>query len=270
MNFLHQKQSKRTGQSRLESGRRCCKSPMRGRQPRCQDNFSLFIEYQSMRLLNRDEMQCVAGGQSYRTPGGNTVNVSANLSDAQVTTVGKIVDYGYSHRMLPDEVSTAVNQAFYESSLGAITSNPSNPNVQGLYQYDATTWDSLGHSALNRSSTDDQIAAMYSDIRSFEVRWAAGRQAGSIPTSLLLEDYIEIKHHLGSNSTNWSSPVLNDYHGKVTVLGFTSVSNNGTTGGGAETGGSAGSGSNTGGGGAGGGTTGPGTVTVGPPKHIER
>ncbi|WP_150115666.1 hypothetical protein [Xanthomonas phaseoli] len=220
-----------------------------------------------MRLLTKEEEVCVSGGRSYRTAGGNTVNVAANLSDAQIATVGQIVDYGYSHRMLKSEVTTAVNQAFYESSLGTITSNPTNPNVQGLYQYDASTWDYLGHSSLNRSSTDDQIAAMFDDIRSFESRWASGRQNGSIPKTLLLEDYIEIKHHLGPNSTNWSSPVLQDYHGKVTVLGFSSVSA-GSTGSGGEAGGSSGGGITVGGSSGGSPSTGTGSVTVGPPKNI--
>jgi uncharacterized membrane protein YgcG len=223
-----------------------------------------------MRLLTKEEEVCVAGGRSYRTAGGNTVNVAANLSDAQIATVGQIVDYGYSHRMLKAEVTTAVNQAFYESALGTITSNPTNPNVQGLYQYDASTWDYLGHSSLNRSSTDDQIAAMFDDIRNFESRWAAGRQAGSIPKTLLVEDYIEIKHHLGPNSTNWSSSVLQDYHGKVTVLGFSSVSadSTGSGGGGGEAGGGSSGGSSGGGSSGGGSSTGSGSVTVGPPKNI--
>ncbi|KAG1078228.1 hypothetical protein G6F57_013640 [Rhizopus arrhizus] len=107
---------------------------------------------------------------------------------------------------------------------------------------------------------------MYDDIRNFESRWAAGRQAGTIPTTLLIDDYVEIKHHLGPNSTQWSSPVVSDYNGKVTVLGFTSVSTGTTAPPDGSTGG-AGSGGHSGGGGGGssGGTGG--TVIVGPPQR---
>ncbi|MDF2480343.1 MAG: Uncharacterized protein K0R79_700 [Stenotrophomonas indicatrix] len=219
-----------------------------------------------MRPLSKEEEASVSGGRTYKTPAGNTVKFNASLSDAQAATLGQIVDYGKAHNMLAPEIRMAVNQAFYESSLGSMTSNPTNSNVQGLYQYDANTWDYLGHGALDRSSTNDQIAAMYDDIRNFESRWAAGRQAGTIPTTLLIDDYVEIKHHLGPNSTQWSSPVVSDYNGKVTVLGFTSVSTGTTAPPDGSTGG-AGSGGHSGGGGGGssGGTGG--TVIVGPPQR---
>ncbi|MFD0132305.1 hypothetical protein ACFVHT_25695, partial [Bacillus subtilis] len=143
-----------------------------------------------MRPLSKEEEASVSGGRTYKTPAGNTVKFNASLSDAQAATLGQIVDYGKAHNMLAPEIRMAVNQAFYESSLGSMTSNPTNSNVQGLYQYDASTWDYLGHGALDRSSTNDQIAAMYDDIRNFESRWAAGRQAGTIPTTLLIDDYV--------------------------------------------------------------------------------
>ncbi|KAG1382665.1 hypothetical protein G6F59_017838 [Rhizopus arrhizus] len=60
-----------------------------------------------------------------------------------------------------------------------MTSNPTNSNVQGLYQYDASTWDFLGHGALDRSSTNDQIAAIRNDSDYPSDRRLRGDQAPS-------------------------------------------------------------------------------------------
>lgn len=154
------------------------------------------------------------------SPGGVTYEYDANLSPAQLALVDKIVDYGQTHNYTAAQIEIAVRQGFYESSLGTITSNPTNSNVQGLYQYDAQTWADRGHGGMDRSSANDQIAAFFGDIRYYETRYANGIANGQIPASLPFEHYMEVKHHLGSNSTNWTSPVIQDYQNKSNALGF--------------------------------------------------
>lgn len=114
-----------------------------------------------MRPLSKEEEASVTGGRTYRTPAGNTVKFNASLSDAQAATLGQIVDYGKAHNMLAPEIRMAVNQAFYESSLGSMTSNPSNPSVQGLYQYDP----SAAFHWISCSSTETDHSAPGSALR---------------------------------------------------------------------------------------------------------
>ncbi|WP_184429137.1 hypothetical protein [Xanthomonas campestris] len=224
---------------------------------------------EKMRALKMEEMHLVSGGGAYTTPGNNSYATGANLSQAQSNTAATIVDYGLSHGFLFSDIKIAVNQAFYESSLGTMESNPSNSSVQGLYQYNAATWSDLGHSALNRASDSDQVAAMYSDIVAFHSRYNSGIGSGAIPSTLTFENYIEVKHHLGSNSTDWNSAVINDYQGKVTILGLTTIvqgpAHGGATGGG--NGGGGGGGSPGSSGSAGGSS---GSVTVGGPTPVHK
>ena len=186
------------------------------------DAPNAYFTFTSMDFAFSPPDNAGGGGTSdpiHTTPGGHAYHYSANLSADQLKILDKIVDYGFAHGYYPYEIGLAVKEAFYESALGLLRTNPTNSDVEGLYQYDSSTWSTF-HRNLNRGSDDDQISAFYSDIRKFETRYVYGTAAGTIPISLSMEDYIEIKHHLGDNNQDWTSPVVNDYEQKSGQLGF--------------------------------------------------
>lgn len=159
--------------------------------------------------------------EEHVTPGGHhyIVNGDLHLSDKQIAMINKIVDYGFSHGYGTQAMDVAVRQAFYESSFGKIVDNPTNSSVKGLYQYDANTWHDLGHDGMDRSSDSDQIKAMYQDIDKYWNRWESGASQ-QVPGNYTFEKYMEVKHHLGNNSTDWNNSVVNDYTNKSNNLGF--------------------------------------------------
>lgn len=158
----------------------------------------------------------LAAGAVHTTPGGTSYTTHLNLNQTQVQTIDQIVDYGNSHGKTATEIKIAVNQAFYESSLGTMNSNGSH---FGLYQYSNSTW-SETHGDLNINSQSDQVTAIYQDLATFEARYATGQANGAIPGSLSFDDYFEIKHHLGGNSTDWTNPVINGYESASSNLGY--------------------------------------------------
>jgi hypothetical protein len=162
----------------------------------------------------------MGGPEVHETPAHHQYTIAADLTSAQEAIIGKIIDYGMAHNRSLSEIRMVVNQAFYESSLGALEHNPTNSSVAGLFQYDAATWDALGHSDLNRMNDDDQIVAMFQDLFRYEFRYVTGQLDDTIPDSLSLDDYFEIKHHLGNNSTDWGSSVVTEYEQKTTELGL--------------------------------------------------
>jgi hypothetical protein len=70
-----------------------------------------------------------------------------------------------------------------------------------------------------RTNDTDQIAAMFRDVGSFSARYAAGTSNGAIPKSVTFEQYVETKHHAGSNSTSWDL-YKRDYDHKVRNFGL--------------------------------------------------
>lgn len=157
-------------------------------------------------------------GTTHTTLGHNSWHTDIKLDKDQTLIVDHIVDYGISHGFTDEQISDVVKQAFNETTLGKFES-ANNPH-DGLFQYDATTWNALGHGNLNMYSNDDQIQAMFDDLAKFLVRYNSGVASGSIPASLSFEDYFELKHHGGSNSTDWDSPYIKEYHSHSDKLGF--------------------------------------------------
>jgi hypothetical protein len=153
------------------------------------------------------------------TPKGARFSTAIHLSSAQAAMAAKIIDYGNVHGFRPDQITTAVNQAFYESSLGTLE-HQSSGKVVGLFQYDAATWRDLGHGALNRNSDADQIIAMYDDIARYESRYDEAEGTGALRKSVFFERYLEVKHHLGNNSTSFFHDVVEEYNVRVQNLDF--------------------------------------------------
>ena len=147
------------------------------------------------------------------TPGGRRYATKLALSSSQKAVLEAIIDYGAANGLPNHYIKIAVYQAFYESSLGEIRNNPTNSDVKGLFQWDSSTW-AEDHSGKNRFSDSDQIAAMYEDIGKFEQRWSAKRATNEIPSEVTFSDYVEIKHHLGKNSTDWTATAVSDYNKK--------------------------------------------------------
>ena len=157
---------------------------------------------------------------THLTPGGTPYHYSVSLSAEQLEILDKIIDYGRSHFFSPEFVQIAVNQAYYESALGLLTTNPSNSDVRGLYQYDSATWLNLGHGELDRTSIADQIRAFYADLLRYSTRYTIGINNNDIPSSLNFASYMEIKHHLGNSSIDWSNAVVAQYNQRSAQFGF--------------------------------------------------
>ena len=64
-----------------------------------------------------------------------------------------------------------------------------------------------------------RIAAMFRDVGSFSTRYATGLATEAIPKGVTFEQYIETKHHAGSNSTSWDL-YKKDYDHKVGRFGL--------------------------------------------------
>lgn len=160
----------------------------------------------------------------HATKGGHKYYYLARLSAAQIAVLDQIVDYGYSQGYSTAVVTIAVNEAFYESSLGSLESNPTNQKVAGLYQYNSSTWHDFGHDNLNRQSDTDQIVAMYQDIAHFSSRYTQKQATGEIPGSITFPEYIEIKHELGPNYDKFNTTTvveaIKKYEAKVADLRF--------------------------------------------------
>lgn len=163
------------------------------------------------------EFHTSAGGHGY------VVHDNVHLSESQIKVVEQIIDYGFSHGYSPGSINVMIGQAFYESSLGSLRNNPTNPNVTGLFQYDANTWNDLGHGATDRFSDAAQIAAMYKDLDKYWARYETNTTAGAMPTGLSFAEYFEVKHHLGNSSTDFTNPVVAEYEAKEKYLGFSVV-----------------------------------------------
>jgi len=165
-----------------------------------------------------DGLQFIKGPTTYSTAGGHQFSTLEALKPVQLSTASSIVDYGRAHGF-PDNVTQVVlNQAAYESSLGRLTSNSGNSSVTGLFQYDQPTWNQRGHSGV-RTSDADQIAAMFRDVGGFSTRYATGLANGAIPKGVTFEQYVETKHHAGSNSTSWDL-YKKDYDRKIGRFGL--------------------------------------------------
>jgi hypothetical protein len=142
------------------------------------------------------------------------------LDSGQVKILNAIVDYGKANGYDPSVITIAANQAFYESALGRIRSNPTNSSVTGLFQYNKPTWEAMRHSGLNINSDQDQIKAMYLDIMNYYWRYLNRQASGKIPPTISFPNYIEIKHHSGPNDEHWNSPHVAAYESTSATLGF--------------------------------------------------
>jgi len=140
------------------------------------------------------------------TYNGITFTTLPQLDSTQQAMAGQIIQYGLDHYFSNDQINTVINLAFNESSLGDNESNPSNSNVVGVFQYDsrAGSWFNAQNSDMNVYSDTDQIQAMYDDALYFQGRYYSGQVEGTIPQSITLEDYIEVKHHAGQNTSDFS------------------------------------------------------------------
>ena len=124
----------------------------------------------------------------------------------------------------------AVNQAFYESSLGTVERDPTTAKPVGVFQYKADTW-SEHHNNLNRHNEGDQIVAIFNDIQNSESEYQVKQATGSIPKDLLFSEYFSVMHHsgpnypqkhkLGAESSKWKSDSrVMDYNRKTSALDF--------------------------------------------------
>jgi hypothetical protein len=168
----------------------------------------------------------VLAGTQHTTKEGHVYKANINLTAAQAAIVDQIVDYGKDHGYSDAEIDVAVADAYYESGFNASATNGSHT---GLFQYNSTTWASLGEAGSINSATD-QIAAIYHDISKYESRYASAMStnADSIATDgLSFGQYFEIKHELGNNSTSWlaTNPItgnryISDWSSKDNGLGL--------------------------------------------------
>lgn len=157
---------------------------------------------------------------AHTSPGGAAYVTSLRLSPGQKTVLDAIIDGGVAKGYDPSAIAVVADQAFYESSLGRLRTNPTNSSVSGLFQYDNPTWTYLGHSDISIGKDADQISAMYQDLDKYNQDYAAGQKSGYVPKYLPFSDYVEVQHHLGDNSGAWGSPVVSDYNKKSTALGL--------------------------------------------------
>jgi len=160
------------------------------------------------------------GGHPGKTPGGKTYSTAIHLTAGQAAVLGRIIDYGVSTGVRPDSIQIAVNQAFVESTLGLLRSDPDS-TATGIFHYIPRYWT---HHGLDVFNDADQIKAMYQDLANYRTRFNAGQASGAIPNSLTFEDYIKIRHNIGPYTTRWTGPrvthMLKDYYAKTATLGF--------------------------------------------------
>ena len=152
--------------------------------------------------------------------GGTRYSTALRLSPKQTEMAGKIIDYGKAHGFRPDQITIAVSQAFYESSLGTLMVNPTTKDPVGLFQYELKSWRDLGHSDLNRYSDTDQIVAIFRDIQTYERRYDARMAEGKLPKDMFFANYFALRYHLGPNSQKFTDRVIDDYDKTSAALDF--------------------------------------------------
>ncbi|MEE3917284.1 MULTISPECIES: hypothetical protein [Pseudomonas syringae group] len=142
-----------------------------------------------------------------------------SLNSTQLSNAQAITDYGTKNGFTDLQVELAVKVAFIESSLGLNMTNPQ-PGVtaSGLFGYNNVGW--TNHAGLgSKDSTDNQISAFFSDITTYTARYANPVVQGS---GLSVDEYIYVKHHDGSNATDFVNSVglsifrSSDFHPDVT------------------------------------------------------
>ncbi len=148
--------------------------------------------------------------------------IMSQLSQAQKDEVDAIATYGLQHGYTESQITAVIDQAYYESSLGS--NENGNSTHFGLFQYNTATWAQNGYGSMNINSDADQITAMYNDLTTYEGRYASGQAAGSIPSTMSFEDYFEVKHHLGTNWTDFTdglgASTISAYNGVAATLGI--------------------------------------------------
>ncbi|KJV36375.1 hypothetical protein [Luteibacter yeojuensis] len=152
----------------------------------------------------------------HKTPGGIPFTTRALLNHEQVALASEILDYAQARGIRSDYAGILVRQAFYETSLGT---NFRNPTHIGIFQYGPKTW-AERHNDLNINSRSDQIKAMYRDVEGYGPRYSEKHNSGEIPWHISFEYYVELKHHGGTNFTDWNSPWIAEYQAAAANLGF--------------------------------------------------
>jgi hypothetical protein len=119
------------------------------------------------------------------------------ISPTQKAVADRIVEHGKKLGVQQHLIDAAVKFAYFESRLGK---NVVNRNALGIFQYMPTRWKERHQKDLgDRSLPDNQIAAMYRDLRAYERRYN-DLSTPEIPRgTVTLEEYLYIKHHDGPN-----------------------------------------------------------------------
>lgn len=136
---------------------------------------------------------------THTSPSGVTINYDGTLTDAQVTMMDKIADYGKSHGYSNEQIWNALQQAYHESRLGANWGDNSTQSKDGthigLFQYDQSSFDRWNPNG-NIHSNADQIAAIFHEYDTFtRERYQEKVNSGEIPSNLSYDEYLEYKHH---------------------------------------------------------------------------
>lgn len=142
----------------------------------------------------------VQANQPHTTPFGHVYKAGINLSSIQTANLDRIVDYGFSKGQ--SETAAVAALAFAESSLDNSKVNGSH---QGLGQYNSTEWSARGETG-SISNANDQVKALFHDYEYYAQRYqeAVSTNAAGINDAHVSQlEYYEIKHHAGSNATNW-------------------------------------------------------------------
>ncbi len=122
------------------------------------------------------------------------------LTVAQTAVAQQIIQYGQQNGFTSAQQQTAVKAAFIESSLGVGMQNPGS-TAQGLFGYTVGQWAVSGNGG-SISSNSDQIAAFYGDVNRYTARFNA--LPSSTTDGITVDEYIYVKHHDGTNATDFS------------------------------------------------------------------
>jgi hypothetical protein len=126
------------------------------------------------------------------------------LNKSQIAVASRIIELTSAECLPKDTINFAVKIAFLESSLGLFNSNGIAGNTsRGLYQYNNDQWAVSGGGG-SQYSNDDQIKAFIRDIKRYTARYNSLAQSkASILSGITVYQYIYIKHHDGTNYTDF-------------------------------------------------------------------
>ncbi|MGR6331452.1 hypothetical protein ACU5AX_20515 [Sphingomonas sp. XXL09] len=142
-------------------------------------------------------------GRTHTTPHGYKYTVSNFLTSEQTAVLDDIVEYGMTHGK-QGSINAVAALAFAESSFKPNAG--SGTEHVGLGQYSTEEWKARGETG-DISSPQDQIKALFHDYDYYMDRYrsvTSTNEYGINDAHVSMLEYFEIKHHGGSNETNWN------------------------------------------------------------------